>query len=68
MPRKRKSQQIDLAEYGDQWEGWVLNRNGLFSPEGEKFDTQRLRWFHWQSQLYSALRERLSKPEQYPLF
>ncbi|MET0107032.1 MAG: DUF3653 domain-containing protein [Sedimenticola sp.] len=31
-----------MIEYGKEWAGWVFNRNGLFSPEGDRFDVQRV--------------------------
>lgn len=35
----------DLGALNDQWSGWTLNRNGLWSPEGRGFRTAAMR--HW---------------------
>lgn len=35
----------DLGALNDQWSGWTLNRNGLWSPEGRGFHTAAMR--HW---------------------
>lgn len=36
----------DLGALNDQWSGWTLNRNGLWSPEGRGFRTAAMRHWH----------------------
>ncbi len=68
-PRRRKAQQyIKLGEISEQFEGWIIDRHGLKSPEGELFKESDLRFYHWQGQILSVLRYRINRPEQYSLF
>ncbi len=67
-PRRRKASFLNLGEFNKEFNGWILNKNGICSPEGEVFDVPRLRYFHWQGQILSILRYRMNRPEQYKLF
>lgn len=42
----------DLGALDDAWDGWTINRNGLFSPDGRKFEAAAMR--HWWSQIDRA--------------
>ena len=41
----------DLGALQGSWEGWIVNRNGLFSPDGRRFDPMLMtRWWLTQEQ------------------
>ncbi|WP_425600621.1 DUF3653 domain-containing protein [Pinirhizobacter soli] len=41
----------DLGALQPEWEGWVINRNGLFPPDGRRFDQGGMRrWWLTQNQ------------------
>lgn len=47
--------------------GWVANRNGLFSPEGQLYQPGDLRELHWLRQINADLRRQLREPQQFRL-
>lgn len=59
---------IKLGDINPDFDGWVLDRGGLHSPEQQTYQPSQLYYYHWQGQLLSVLRYRLNHPEQFDLF
>ncbi len=64
MARRKKPKFLKLGDFNKDFEGWILNDKGIFSPEGDIFDVPRLRYFHWQGQLFDRFRYKMRAPIQ----
>lgn len=59
---------MDLSEIEPAWQGFKLNRTGLWIPEGLHYTPNTLRAEWWNRQIIRDLRKRLREPQQYSLF
>lgn len=48
-------------------EGWTLNKDALYSPEGIRWTPADLQRWHWEKQLLAILKRQQSQPSQYVL-
>lgn len=51
----------DLGALRPEWRGWVLNRNGMVSPEGRVYDRGNLAWWSLTCRQAEAWREARSQ-------
>lgn len=59
---------VHLGTFFPEWDGWILDRNGLNSPERGIYTPNQLHYYHWQGQILSVLRHHMNTPEQRDLF
>lgn len=64
MTAQKKRSHLKLGRYYPMFDGWIIDKHGLKSPEGDLYTPNILAEWHWRLQLMSVLRHRMNNPYQ----